>query len=900
MAFSSQASGVPIPQSVVLNNNLNSTAAFGPPPASTVAAASPFISTPPVPAAGAVSMPAQPASAFSTTGSQPVVPQSLPAGAAGAAQSSSTQRWQTILPQQMPSSVPGSAAAGPPATVQTTTTISVPGSTTASQSVILPPTSGVVSAPAVPQPLPGIQTMPPINPMPSSVVVAPSVTPSVPQSAPLQGIQTMLPITGPSAPNLIISGAQTTPLAITAGPGASGNQTFVVGGSTIGTSTPTGPSPSVQSQATVYITRLLDMPVEDAFFGGVKTYCVRVLDGDMNELARTPDISGLPAEMIVGKETQTFDVTEHQGALDILTDAKLIYLQVEHGGGLLGGKVIGRCHISRVDSRSKSQWPYALSDLDDKPLERGIELRVHEGKRPQKAAVNLIAPSISTIQPGHGGHGSTVNPPISMGEGPLSTQMHSQMGSQMNQPGYMQSWMNPTQRPSALPSEHVHHFARMSQVGEMEDLSHGVSTKLVFSGALDLPPPNTMKGGNGLFGGGSPQVLVSILNETGSKELRRIGLFATHQQGKCLSINFPKSHNGQGTAMFIQTQLHFGGVSEEGSQFVKIALSYAQGTGPREPTELIGITDLIQVTWKPKTLETFVLTNPNDKSKMQGSIRLSECRLVTEAQASRERSREENHIAAENKRMQAMVGPVLDPSMQSSGRTGNFPPGSQEEAFEQAAINAEAQNRALLQRVKKDDPNSLKDFISNQPNIRVVNGFREWDSLDGLFHSMGPNPLTLSEELGPAVARGYQHVSSIAKEVAPRLSPAQTPADQLVNVEMLRMMYKHDPTQVKTAVRPVICKDPHQIAGPRDMSWCPDPPVYVPMRNMNESDKETLRLACYEPGQIAAIGFNDANPNYRMHEDIWALMNQEKDARSHFHPHHDTRYRRVKDDCMMA
>lgn len=135
-----------------------------------------------------------------------------------------------------------------------------------------------------------------------------------------------------------------------------------------------------------------------------------------------------------------------------------------------------------------------------------------------------------------------------------------------------------------------------------------------------------------------------------------------------------------------------------------------------------------------------------------------------------------------------------------SGRTGNFPHGSPEEAIEQAVINAEAQrlcrrlfeglrrlklkrstcetlknrlerrlkgflkgsfsprNRALLQRCKKEDSNSPHDF----PGMRMVNGWREWENMDAIFESMGPNPLVMSEDLGPQVSRGYQHTSNIA------------------------------------------------------------------------------------------------------------------------------------------
>lgn len=67
-------------------------------------------------------------------------------------------------------------------------------------------------------------------------------------------------------------------------------------------------------------------------------------------------------------------------------------------------------------------------------------------------------------------------------------------------------------------------------------------------------------------------------------------------------------------------------------------------------------------------------------------------------------------------------------------------------------------NRALLQRCKKEDISSSHDY----PGMRLVNGWREWESLDALFDSMGPSPMVMSEELGPQVSRGYQHASSVA------------------------------------------------------------------------------------------------------------------------------------------
>jgi hypothetical protein len=232
-----------------------------------------------------------------------------------------------------------------------------------------------------------------------------------------------------------------------------------------------------------------------------------------------------------------------------------------------------------------------------------------------------------------------------------------------------------------------------------------------------------------------------------------------------------------------------------------------------------------------------------------------------------------------------------------NGRTGNFPKGSPEEAYEQAAINCDAQNRALLQRVKIHDRTSH----SNDPRVENINGYRHWDSLDTLFSSMGPNPMTVSDEVGASVARCYKQTTSVAEEINRLLPPAFGPADAMLNGEMVKMMFKDDPTKVETMLRPVICKDPNEIAMCQDMAWAPDPPVYSPIRNLRQDDLETLRLACYHPTQNASLLFPDVNPEYRITEDIWGVSHSLKASRSlqvdkpwwHRQP-------RVKDDCIMA
>lgn len=410
---------------------------------------------------------------------------------------------------------------------------------------------------------------------------------------------------------------------------------------------------------------------------------------------------------------------------------------------------------------------------------------------------------------------------------------------------------------------------------DAEDVQHAVSCMLELHAAKDLPAPRTpdMK-----------DVVVTVLTD-GGKELRKIGLF----QSEMLTGNQLASVDFRETRTFVQAPLHFGGDAQEGSQYIKIAVSYGKRSGSTTSTEIIGVTDPVKVSWKPMVKDYLALRNP-DSRRLLGGIYVSH-RLVTEAESA---SVGDDTMKSGRVALPKLTAP-LELEHRVSGRTGNFPHGSPEEAIEQAVINAEVQNRALLQRCKKEDQQSPHDF----PGMRLNNGWREWDNLDALFESMGPNPLVMSEDLGPQVSRGYQHSSNLARDVAKHLPAARSQADQMLNLEMLRMYVKDDISKGESMIRPVVCKDANEIAGPHDMTWCPDPPVYVPMSNLTEKDKETVRLACYKPEQNASLLFVDANPNYNIRDDLWGALHPQKTKYKHLqnlNPPHG----RVKDDCIMA
>jgi hypothetical protein len=105
-------------------------------------------------------------------------------------------------------------------------------------------------------------------------------------------------------------------------------------------------------------------------------------------------------------------------------------------------------------------------------------------------------------------------------------------------------------------------------------------------------------------------------------------------------------------------------------------------------------------------------------------------------------------------------------------------------------------------------------------------------------------------------------------------------------------------SQLATLMLEVRVEDP--IGGVNN--WPPAPPMYAPVENLNASDRETQRLANWDPHQICKLPFADVNPNYQMNEDIWGAMSDGK-AVNHgtlMSKPPDWRQPRVKDGCPMA
>jgi len=619
-------------------------------------------------------------------------------------------------------------------------------------------------------------------------------------------------------------------------------QTLPPGSHSLGTAGSLRPGHDV----VLVVSRLLDMPIEDTLLGGTKKYIIRVYDEKDKEVGHSKEIAGMSASKAGSRDTETISVPRDRGVIHLRTHSQLLFVEVSHIGGLMGGSTaIGRCQIHRQDPRSSQIWPYALSSHFGDPAQCGIELKLVEESG--AASSSSLHPSVA---------GMPASPPLSMPGG-------------LHIPNTMPP---PTGMP---PTGH----------GATQDMNHGVSALLEFDKITDIPHPRNLQ---------LQEVLLAVLSDVTQKELRRIGPFPAQDQGTSKQMGRLARANCMSSRVFVQAPLQFGGEAQEGAMYLRIAASYGNTGAPSAASELIGITDPIKVGWVPAEVQYYQLRSREGQTL--GGVYIGH-RLLTETEAALQALNGGANVAGEHHlKKTPHIGAPVEPMHRVSGRTGNFPPGSPEEAFEQAMINAEAQNRALIQRCKIADPASHED----NPHVQNINGYREWDSLDSLFSTMGPNPLTLSEEVGPTVTRGYQEFHSVRSDLRGKLPMPLNPADEKLNTELIRMMYRDDPTKVTAALRPVVCKDPDEIARTKDMSWCPDPPVYAPIRNMQEEDKETLRLACYAPETDAKLMFVDANPNYRIDEDIWGVLADYKNAQSLAVPKHPGLKKRVKDECIMA
>jgi len=611
--------------------------------------------------------------------------------------------------------------------------------------------------------------------------------------------------------------------------------------------------PPLGDHLVLFVARLLDVPIARNALGGTKAYRIRVLDEDEEEIAQTKEIRGLQSRDAKDLDVQTIALPPRRSVLKLHTYSPLVYIQVEHSGGILGDASIGRCQIHRLDPRSAQVWPYALNDDKGNPANCGIELKVVESDS------------------------ASASPTASQGVSPVALEVR--------WPGDINQMEVPASQGS-MPGR-----PPLTGGGGYER-SHGVSALLVFDKVADLPQPRNPA---------LNQVLLSVVASDSGQELRRLGPFpSTLQHGNGKEGTLMQAMCGNATVL-CQAPLIVGGGAKEGSMYLRVHVSYANIASPQTAAvELVGVTDVIKVGWPRTAFEYAVLRATS--GQLLGGVYVKYHLQADEVAGGRP---DLDFVVAGSLGQASLLRPAqgagpVEQLHLVSGRTGHFPAGSPEEVYEQAALNAEAQNRALLQRCKIADPHSH----DKEPHTTTINGYRQWESMDKLFSTMGPNPLAMCPELGPLVARSYRDDSSILRDLVSRskLPPPSGPADEHLHLELIKSLCRRDPLETTGALRPTICKDPEDVLREGNLSWCPDPPVYAPMSSMHEEDKETLRLACFAPEVNAKLLFSDTNPNYRVEEDIWgacADYKLEEPVRAAL-GRNPGRRRRVKDDCMIA
>lgn len=671
----------------------------------------------------------------------------------------------------------------------------------------------------------------------ASVPPPPSLTPSGmnPQAVLPGGFA--MPSAGPGSPmQSMPSGLQTQALFSTMPPGSMPLGSMPPGSMQLPSSGVMGsaswPPSQLSQEVTVQIFRLLDMPVSTTLFGNDRSYKVVATDMRNKKLAETGPISGIEQLNVYDGEHETVTLAPEESIMKLKTASPIIFLHVQYAGGI-GGNAIGRCKIHRQDPRSTQVWPYMLSK------ETAGRPSMYEGESAGCGIELKVTEDVGDPAQAMASSSGT-QPMATLG----STQFLSGVGAP---PGFK----DPI----------------------------GISAYLKIDRVTDLRGP---------LDPSMRKVLLAVTSEDGCKEFMRL-MFQVQSMSGQAKLFWADCRDSK---VNVSGPVHVGGDDGEGSMYVRIGLAYVRDIShwnDASNIDRIGMTDPIKVTWRPAQK---LYQELKDLSKgTQGGIHLSH-RLMT-AQESGQAS-----MGRGSQRSGVLQSPKHEPkpAQKVSGRTGHFPPGSPEEALEQAILNAEAQNRAMLQRCKKADPHSH----DNDPHMRTVNGYREWDSLDTLFTSMGPNPLAMSDEVGPSVCRGYHERENLMKDLAHELIPPLSQADAHMNLELIKMYYKGDPFKLEQLLRPVVCKDPADIKASKDISWCPDPPLYAPLRSMSEEDRETLRLACYDPSQNAKLVFQDINPGYQINKDIWGTLADRKKAMAHIPIGKGGTPKRLKDECLMA
>lgn len=336
----------------------------------------------------------------------------------------------------------------------------------------------------------------------------------------------------------------------------------------------------------------------------------------------------------------------------------------------------------------------------------------------------------------------------------------------------------------------------------------------------DLPAPQ---------GGESAEVTITLEKAVqANMQTHSIGPFKLDVQGKLASGQIAQKLLSRLTMMDLAT----------GAVDLRIIAEY-KGTGFSAVfgnSQQIGATAPFAVSWTPESSKYLPFLAMDGSGRTVGGINVS-YRFVRDSAALHQ------ELPA-NKQQQSWIAPKSSTAKNNlanddelsiwpptvCGQSGKFsardesgkqdPKGAQSEILEMACLALEGQNRALLQ--KTNIAHSAKQMFERQQKKaekkeaktwRLPNGYRDWDGLDGVFMTLGPNYVAQSTEIGVPICRVYEDNTSISKELRqkPGFGAGDTPQEKAVQKMMIKTLFNGDPDHIFQNLRPVGCKNANTI-----------------------------------------------------------------------------------------
>lgn len=245
----------------------------------------------------------------------------------------------------------------------------------------------------------------------------------------------------------------------------------------------------------------------------------------------------------------------------------------------------------------------------------------------------------------------------------------------------------------------------------------------------------------------------------------------------------------------------------KGQMDVRVALFFKARDGKIQRVAATSREEPLMVSWKPAPMHHTPLYNA--PSATFGGLQLS------------------HRLADENELRRGPISPSAKAAMRPqgvqgdvNGASGKFKNDPEGAVIEAASLAVEAQNRALLQRVKLAEPGAKPEDTSHHM-WELPTGYRDFSDLDAVFSTMGPNYVAESNAVGNNLCRVYIDDTSVWKELTEKgqapvaLGKPRNPQEAERLKGLIGTIYPENPELVKRTLRPVICKDVEDIKNDR-------------------------------------------------------------------------------------